>query len=156
MFIRLRDNKIENLFKLSLHYEAYIMSWECLPIELRTNILSIRFDIRNNACKLIQKNWNKYFARIESAIEIALELEVDQDGTFLVMWPSNATIMEYCAKVVTGKHNRGFWKFIIQEIQLGLYKDEYIGGPGSIYYNRTEIACDILVKKLNKNNKLVH
>lgn len=156
MFIRLRDNKIENLFKLSLHYEAYIMSWECLPIELRTNILSIRFDIRNNACKLIQKNWNKYFGRIESAIEIALELEVDQDGTFLVMWPSNATIMEYCAKVVTGKHNRGFWKFIIQEIQVGLYKDEYTGGPGSIYYNRTEIACDILVKKLNKNNKLVH
>mgnify|MGYP004188593363 CR=1 FL=1 len=127
------------------------MSWEGLPIELRTKILSIRFDIRNNACKLLQTNWSKYLARIESAIDIALEFEVDHNSIFLTMIPSNARIMEYCAKVVTGKHHRGFWKFIIQQIQFGLFKDEYTGGPGAIYYNRTEIACDKLVKKLNDN-----
>ena len=136
---------------MTLCAREYIMSWEGLPIELRTKILSIRFDIRNNACKLIQKNWYIYLARIESAIDIALEFEVDHDGIFLTMVPSNARIMEYCAEVVTGKKNRAFWKFIIEQIQIGLFKDEYTGGPGSIYYNRTEIACDKLVKKLNDN-----
>ena len=138
---------------MTLCAREYIMSWEGLPIELRTKILFIRFDIRNNACKLIQKKWSKYFARIESAIDIALELEVDNEGTFLVMWPSNTRIMEYCAKIVTGKHHRGFWKFIVDQIQIGLFKDEYTGGPGAIYYNRTEFACDKLVEKLNKNHK---
>ena len=138
---------------ISLCTRKYIMSWEGLPIELRTIILSMRFDIRNNASKLIQKSWGKYFAPIGSAIEVALELEVDQDGTFLIMWPSTAKIMEHCAKVVTGKHHREFWKFIIEQIQIGLFKDEHTGGPGAIYYNRTEFACDKLVEKLNKNHK---
>ena len=125
------------------------MNWEDLPIEIRLKILAIHFNTREQACKKIQKNWRKYFAPIESAIDIALELEVDLDGIFIVLWPETAKIMEYCARVVSGKHHRGFWKFIIDQIQIGLHLFEYTGGPTAIYYNRTEEACQKLIKKLD-------
>ena len=127
------------------------MSWEALPIELRVQILSMRYNIRNNSSILIQKIWNKYLAKIENAIEVALELQVNVDGIFLVSCPSTSRIMEYCANVVNRKHHRAFWEFIIEQIQIGLFREEFTGGPGAIYYNRTEIACDKLIKKLNTN-----
>ncbi len=127
------------------------MSWVSLPIELRVQILSMRYNIRNNSSILIQNTWNKYLAKIENVIEVALELEVNVDGIFLVSSPSTSRIMEYCAKVVNRKHHRAFWEFIIEQIQIGLFREEFTGGPGAIYYNRTEIACDKLIKKLNTN-----
>lgn len=127
------------------------MSWESLPIELRVQILSIRYNIRNNSSILIQNTWNKYLAKIENVIEVALELQVNVDGIFLVSSPSTSRIMEYCANVVNRKHHRAFWEFIIEQIQIGLFSEEFTGGPGAIYYNRTEIACDKLIKKLNTN-----
>ena len=127
------------------------MSWVSLPIELRVQILSMRYNIRNNSSILIQNTWNKYLAKIENVIEVALELEVNVDGIFLVSSPSTSRIMEYCANVVNRKHHRAFWEFIIEQIQIGLFREEFTGGPGAIYYNRTEIACDKLIKKLNTN-----
>ena len=60
--------------------------------------------------------------------------------------------MEHCVNTTSEKHHIGFWKFITEQIQIGLFKDQYTGGPGSIYYNRTEVACNKLIKKLNLKN----
>ena len=125
------------------------MSWDDLPTDLHIKILAMHFEIRNEACKKIQKNWGKYFAPIIGAIDVALELEVGEDGFFLVMWPSTARIMEHCANKISGKNHHGFWKFITQQIKLGLYNELYTGGPDAPYYNRTELACDKLIQKLN-------
>tara|TARA_Y100000591_G_scaffold333389_1_gene376986 strand:- start:15300 stop:15692 length:393 start_codon:yes stop_codon:yes gene_type:complete len=129
------------------------MSWDDLPIELHVKILANRFELRNIACKKIQNCWNNYFGPIRGAIDIALELEVGEDGIFLVYWPSTAKIMEYCANKITGKNHRGFWKFIVEQIQTGLReKRDALGtDPYSIYYTRTAIACQEITNKLNKN-----
>ena len=128
------------------------MKWNDLPVELRIKILKLHFDMREQSCLNIQKNWKKYIARIESAIDIALELEVDLDGVFNVLWPETSLILEYCARVISGKHHRGFWTFIVDQIQIGLHINEHTGGPSAIYYNRTEQACEKLSKKFNLGN----
>ena len=126
------------------------MNWEDLPIEIRIEILAIHFYTREQACKKIQKNWKKYFAPIVSAIDIALKLEVDFDGIFLVMWPETANILEFCARVVSAKHHRGFWKFIVNHVQIALHLNEDTGGPFVTYYNRTKQACQKLIEKLER------
>lgn len=45
-----------------------------------------------------------------------------------------------------------FWEIILEKLQNGLFIEEYNGGPGAIYYNRTEQAYYDLLKKI-KNQK---
>ena len=56
------------------------MFWDNLPLDLRVYILSIRYDIRSKSSEIISKSWRKYIIADNLAIDLALELQVDQEG----------------------------------------------------------------------------
>lgn len=129
------------------------MSWELLPIDIRVEILSLRYNIRNNAALIIQKYLD------EKAINRALSLEIDINDCVLVMRPSTALIMEYCSKVVSGKNNFEFWTIILEQVNLGLIEDydwaqELLSQNDTRYqyYIRIENACNHLQDKLIYKN----
>ena len=64
------------------------MSWEMLPTEISLNILKIRNNIRYIASKKIQKAWKKFILPDEIAIDLALEIEIDQYNEIMVSIPS--------------------------------------------------------------------
>ena len=128
--------------------------WDELPIELRVYILSIRNTYRNNNAIIIQKKWQKYIAPSIAAIDIVLELEVDENCYILTRWKSTAEILEYCAKILTAKINKDFWNFILKEIRIGLNIDEiyvietkFLDDPSIAYYYITENAYFTLYNK---------
>ena len=100
------------------------MSWDKLPIELHIMILSFRNEIRNNASLTIQRSWGKYMAPSIAALDIILEMEVDQNGTILATWKPNVKILEYCTRVLSGHINKSFWNVILEGIYEGLIADE--------------------------------
>ena len=123
------------------------MQWENLPIEIRTYILSFRYTFRNNGAKKIQNAWNKYLIREATAIDIALNLEVDTDGLIMISTPETSRILKMCNKIVKGDYNKTFWLGLIENIKIGLYLEEYRGGPLAIYYNKIEKEWIDLEKK---------
>ncbi len=124
------------------------MSWEILPIEIRIEILSLRHDIRYSSAKKIQKQWIKHMLPEVTALDLSLDLEIDNDEIILVSLPRTARIMKLCANIISGKHNRFYWEIVMEGIKEGLELEEYMGGPSSIYYNRTEEAYEKILNKL--------
>ena len=132
------------------------MNWELLPIELRVLILSFRHEIRNDACKTIQKKWNKYFGRKCAAIDITGELHVDENGTIITTWRSTAKIMKYCSRVLTGRTHEEFWNIILENLNEGLNNDKnWISkchqtlDDRVIYYYKTKRAYDTLIERFS-------
>lgn len=133
------------------------MSWDKLPIELHIMILSFRNEIRNNASLTIQRSWGKYMAPSIAALDIILEMEVDQNGTILATWKPNVKILEYCTRVLSGHINKSFWNVILEGIYEGLIADEvwvteanYNDTPNLKYYYYTEHLYYELLNKFNK------
>lgn len=124
------------------------MSWESLPIEIRVEILSIRYDLRYTASNKIQNGWKKYMLPEVTAMDISLDIEIDSDEIIMVSLPQTAKLMEICAHIIRGKHNQDYWLLVMEYIKEGLDIDEYTGGPGSVYYNRTEKAYRKILNKL--------
>ena len=124
------------------------MFWDNLPLELRIYILSIRYDIRFKSSRIISKSWKKYIMADNLAIDLALELQVDQDGYIMVSIPETSEILNICLKIMKNKIGLWFWEIILEKLKNGLFIEEYTGGPGAIYYNRTEQAYQDLLKKV--------
>ena len=124
------------------------MSWETLPIEIRTDILAIRYNLRYIASNKIQKRWKKYMLPELTAMDISLDIEIDSDEIIMVSLPQTANLIEICAHIIRGKHNQDYWLLVMEGIKEGLDIDEYTGGPGSVYYNRTEKAYHKILNKL--------
>ena len=82
------------------------------------------------------------------AIDLALELQVDQEGYIMVSIPETSDILNICLKIMKNKIGLWFWEIILEKLKNGLYIEEYTGGPGAIYYNRTEQAYYDLLKKV--------
>lgn len=123
------------------------MYWEDLPIEIRIYILSLRYMLRNNEVKKIQKTWNKYLIKEVTAIDIALDIEVDTYGLIIISIQKTSRILRICNKIISGNYNKEFWLALIENIKIGLDLEEYTGGPGSVYYNRTQEEWINLEKK---------
>ncbi len=100
------------------------MSWDALPTDLHVLILSFRNEIRNTASLTIQRVWGKYIAPSIAALDIILEIEVDQNGIILATWKPNIKILEYCTRVLSGYNNKSFWNVILEGIYEGLIADE--------------------------------
>ena len=130
------------------------MFWDNLPLELRVYILSIRYNIRNKSSEIICKSWKKYIIADNLAIDLAQELQVDQEGYIIVSIPETSEILNICLKIMKNKIGLRFWEIILEKLQNGLFIEEYNGGPGAIYYNRTEQAYYDLLKKIKINRNL--
>lgn len=124
------------------------MFWNNLPLELRVYILSIRYDIRNKSSKIICKSWKSYFETDNLAIELAQKFQLDEDGNIMVSFPETSKILNICIKIMKQRKNWWFWNIILENLQYGLFIEEYTGGPSAIYYNKTEQAYYALLKKV--------
>ena len=123
------------------------MFWDNLPLDLRVYILSIRYNIRNKSAEIIYKSWKKYIIADNLAIELAQKLQLDQDGNIKISIPETSKILNMCIKIIKQKKNWWFWNIILENLKYGLFIEEYTGGPGATYYNKTEQAYYDLLKK---------
>lgn len=124
------------------------MFWDNLPLDLRVYILSIRYDIRSKSSEIICKARKKYIITDNLAIDLALELQIDQEGYIMVSIPETSEILNICLKIMKNKIGLWFWDIILERLQDGLFIEEYTDGPSAIYYNRTEQAYYDLLKKV--------
>ena len=69
------------------------------------------------------------------------------DYELAVYNPYICKIIEYTARTLTGKENTEFWYQWIEFIDFSLQINEFTGGPRAKYYNRSEIAYNILKDK---------
>jgi len=143
------------------------MSWIQLPIELRVLILSIRYDKRQDAQRMIASTWQKFQAPklvahhliekeksqmaaligLMGGVDVGIKLNID------VMLPHTANIMEYCVKILSGKEKPKYWNMILREVEYELWYNEYSGGPGTKYMLRVAHAFDKLTTKFNYISK---
>lgn len=125
---------------------------ESLPRELREYIYDLRDVILSDTATKIQKKWLKYRAPKVAAEQLrdsVYELmTTDADGLEIdVMNPHTVQVIEYVATVLSGKEERYEWTLFLSAITRGLWEDQFTGGPGARYYNRTEIALNTLRQK---------
>ena len=129
------------------------MSWESLPIEIRVYILDIRYKLRNEYCKKIQNAWQRYITADLEAIDILLDIEIDEEEEIMVSIPETSIILEKCAQICSGKHHMWFWEEIFEKINQSLdihrYNDRDWLTPDAVNYRKTKIAYEKLLKKFN-------
>ena len=139
------------------------MFWINLPIELRVWILSMRHEMRKDAKQKIVTAWYNF----QSPKRVAKLLVYKErwsgggvwndgvfDGTRMnVMIPDTAGIMEYCAKVLSGREKPDYWKNILKEVEYEMWLNQYSGGPGVEYMSRVDDAFNILANKFKYISK---
>ena len=125
------------------------MSWELLPIDLTTQILAQRYILRNQAIKTIQNNWRKYMQKDIIAIDISLEIEIDENSYMMVSSPDTAKILDFCANIISGKHDEKYWLIILEGIKEGLSIIDNI----DIYYNQSQAAYHKILTKFNLSDE---
>jgi DNA repair exonuclease SbcCD ATPase subunit len=121
--------------------------WDALPNDLRDYILQIQ------GLLLIQKNARKKLLKMTQAKKFAsniLDMIGDTDDFRImdVMDPVIASKLEYCVKH-SDKSSIKFWTDFHTAVDKGLYFDQYTGGPGSVYYNRSYEAAKNIAYKYN-------
>jgi hypothetical protein len=129
------------------------MSWTILPTEICVYIFKIRNNIRNNAAKKIQNAWRKYIVNDCVAIDLALEIEIDQFNEIMVSIPSTAIILKYCLSMCTGKFYLKFWKTLAIKLytSLQIYKYPKNEWPTleANNYRKIKIQYNKLLEKFN-------
>ena len=128
------------------------MSWNDLPHEIKVYILKLRYDIRNISAYKIQKSWFNYLKDEEEALDIALDLEVDQGHEIMICLSSTPIILERCIEKVSGNINRWFWLSIIESMDKKLYEKNNIDKleqPDN--YHNTERVFKKLLEKFKIN-----
>lgn len=128
------------------------MNWDSLPSEIKVYILKLRYDIRNTSANKIQKAWFNYLKNEEQALDIALDLEVDQDCEIMICIPSTYNILEKCVAKVSGNINRWFWLSIIESMEKKLYEKNNIDKlENPQEYSNTEKVFKKLLEKFKIN-----
>ena len=129
------------------------MSWEMLPTEIILYILKIRNNIRYNASKKIQNAWRKFILPDLIAIDLALEIEIDQYDEIMVSIPSTALKLKYCLLISSGKHYLSFWKILANKLDDSLNTYTYAENewltPEAVNYRKVKIEYKNLLKKFN-------
>ena len=111
-----------------------------LPSDIQTYIYQIRL------ANQLQNSWNKYCQPKIIAMELA-KIAWNGDYELAVYNPYICKIIEHTARTLTGKENAEFWYQWIEFIYFSLQINEFTGGPRAKYYNRSEIAYNILKDK---------
>lgn len=120
---------------------------ELLPKELCNYIYFLR---DTNAIIKIQKRWQKYRAPKIIAMTLACGCYSQYESLPDISSPHTANVMEYMLNVLSGKE-KGWHSFFI-DMEEVLLRDEYMGGPGAIYYDRIERAYMRIKKKFTNLN----
>lgn len=138
------------------------MFWDKLPVELRVYILSMRNEMRQDSQRTIARCWMKFRSPKKIAKLIVYEEKwfnarwsngVWDGDRMNVMIPITAGIMEYCAKVLSGREKPDYWKNILQEVEYEMWLNQYSGGPGVEYMSRVDDAFNILANKFKYISK---
>ena len=129
------------------------MSWQMLPTEISIYILKIRNNIRYTASKKIQNGWKKYILPEQIAIDLALDIEIDQYDKIMVSIESTVLKLIHCLSMCSGKHYLQFWKTIaiILHDSLNTYQyavNEWLT-PEAVNYIKTKIQYNKLLNKFN-------
>lgn len=120
------------------------MRWDDLPIELRVIILSLRHEIRTTAISKIQKRWNLFIAPSIAAIDISLSLDIDENGSAIILLNHTPKLLEFLLKILNGKHHREYWIEYLCFLKLGLDEDESHEGM-NYNYNSSLAAYNSLI-----------
>lgn len=126
-----------------------------LPTDICVYILKIRNEIRNNSSNIIQNAWKKYIISDILAIDILLEIEIDQYNEIMVSIPSTENILKKSLALCSGKFYVDLWEYIIKKLynSLKLYKhienDINWLSPQAIYYRKIKIQYNLLLEKFN-------
>lgn len=129
------------------------MSWEILPSDIRIYILKIRNNIRNNASNIIQNIWRKYIISDIIAVEILLEIEIDQFDEIMVSIPSTENILKTSLTICSGKFYLNLWKNLAERLYhtLKLYENVENNNnwltPEVVNYRKIKIQYNRLLKK---------
>ena len=129
-----------------------------LPEVLQEKILDIR---ENYMANMIQKLWFRYNSRFTALILLSNKCyyyHEDNNPIIDISCKKTAEIIEYIAKKLTeeNQNNSSYysnkWYNFLNDISEGLDEEEYIGGPGAVYYNRVENAYNTIIIKMMFRN----
>lgn len=121
--------------------------FDILPIDIQNNIISIR---NNNSANIIINIWYKYIRKKIIAAELVINNIIY--ARYIIPYVNvfnnhNASIIEYCNKVLSGRENEWWIKqfkvledFIIEHNNYGI-------GNDALYFNRIEMALNKLKHK---------
>lgn len=124
-----------------------------LPIDICVYILKIRNNIRNNASNIIQNAWRKYIISDIIAIDILLEIEIDQFDEIMVSIPSTENILKTSLTICSGKFYLNLWKEFAEKLYNSLKLYEHVERndnwliPQLVNYRKIKIQYNRLLKK---------
>ena len=129
------------------------MSWDMLPTDICIYILKLRNNIRNNASNLIQNSWRKYIISDIIAIDILLEIEIDQYDEIMVSIPSTENILKTALTICSGKFYLKLWENLAEKLYHSLKINKYTEyerfTPSAVNYRKIKIQYNRLLKKFN-------
>ena len=125
------------------------MSWENLPSEIGAKILATRYNMRNEACKKIQaRHQIRQHLREQTAIDISLDIEIDENESIIVCAPELAIILDTCSHLINGNYNREYWLLIMEGIKESLTINHDVYGKELMYYMYSKQAYKKILEKL--------
>tara|TARA_Y100000741_G_scaffold206898_1_gene157462 strand:- start:2290 stop:2718 length:429 start_codon:yes stop_codon:yes gene_type:complete len=131
----------------------YNLFYDLLPVEIQKYIYEIRlYNILSN----------KYYIRVAqklTLVKIITNIYLSQDdnmnigfGNTITYDPFNirtANIADKCSRIINRNDDINWWVFhLIRPLERGIIKFDYICGPGSSIYDKTELACEKLINNL--------
>ena len=117
--------------------------WDLLSTDLQNHIREI------GVFQNCQRIWRRQTSRAIHAMNI-VDKYINSNGSINPMLLSTARDIEYCVKYASrlDKHET-IWKSFVEGVERSLWDNSYMRYSGEKFYNRTEIAIDIL------NNRLI-
>ena len=129
------------------------MSWDMLPTDICVHILKIRNNIRNNSANIIQNAWRKYIISDIIALDVLLEIEIDQYDNIMVSIPSTLNILKTSLTICSGKFYLNKWKLLAEKLYYSLKINKYTEDewltPSAVNYRKIKIQYNILLEKFN-------
>ena len=126
-----------------------------LPTDICVYILKIRNEIRNNYSNIIQNAWKKYIISDILAVDILLEIEIDQFDEIMVSIPSTENILKFSLTLCSGKFYLNFWEYIAKKLYNSLKLYEHVERndnwliPELVNYRKIKIQYNLLLEKFN-------
>ena len=113
---------------------------DMLPLDLIEHITML------NASGIICAAWRRYLIKKQASLIILSNLvslpEID------AMSPYTCDVMEHCLKFVSLRGDYNLSHQLFAKLDTAIIFDEYTGGQGAIYYNKTESLYTQYLDKL--------
>lgn len=126
------------------------MSWNSLPHDITIKILELRYKYRKTASEKIQRWWKATKrARELLAIDLSLDIEIDQNEMIIVTNEKLYKLLDQCCTLISGRHYRDYWLIVLEGIKDGLKQQLVMKDNQEIlFYQQTQISYRKLLEKL--------